>query len=99
MHCEFGSLLDDALRDRFVRGLRSEASQRKLVLEAKLTFSRAVKIAQIIETAAIKRRQLHEGDDVGAEAKNHTTPTATGVAIVTISLPKVVFNRWTGLLD
>ena len=57
-HCEFGTFLDDALRDRFVCGLRSEATQKKLLVEASLTFSRAVEIAQSMESAASKTKLL-----------------------------------------
>ena len=38
-HCEFGECLYEALRDRLVSGLRSEAIQRHLLSEADLTFS------------------------------------------------------------
>lgn len=76
IHCEFGFFLDDALRDRFVCGLRSEASQRKLLVEAKLTFAQAVEIAHNMETAATKTKQLHEGDPVplSEKAVNRTAP-------------------------
>ena len=57
-HCEFGTHLDEALRDRFVCGLRSEATQKKLLTEAKLTFKQAVEIAQSMEKAAENARSL-----------------------------------------
>ena len=56
-HCEFGTFLDDGLRDRFVCGLRSEAVQ-KLLVEISLTFTCAVEIAQNMESAASKVKQL-----------------------------------------
>ena len=52
IHCEFGTFLDDALCDRFVCGLKSEAMQKKLLTEADLTFQRAIDIAQNMESAA-----------------------------------------------
>lgn len=63
-HCEFGTFLNDALRDRFVCGLRSEATQKRLLVEA---FTRAVEIAQSMESAASKTKQLqsHSGADEG----------------------------------
>ena len=70
MHCEFGPFLDNTLRDRFVCGLRNKAAQKKLLVEAKLTFPRAVEIAQSMETVATKTRQLHECDPLGGEAVN-----------------------------
>ncbi len=46
LHCSFGAYLDEALRDRLVCGLRSEATQKRLLTEAELTFKKAVEIAQ-----------------------------------------------------
>ena len=48
--CEFGAQLDDALRDRFVCSLRSEAIQKNLLTETDLTFQRATDIAHTMET-------------------------------------------------
>ena len=88
MKCEFGPFLDDALRDRFVCGLQNEAVQKKLLLESKLTFPRAVEIAQNMEAAASKTRQLHEGDALGAGAGAVIIgATVTGVTVVTTRLP------------
>ena len=58
VHCEFGNFLDEALRDRFVCGLRSESMQKKLLVEEGLTFARAVEIAQSMESAAQKTKLL-----------------------------------------
>lgn len=49
--CEFGTFLNDALRDRLVCGLRAENIQRKLLAEAELTFDRAVNMASAMEMA------------------------------------------------
>ena len=38
LKCKFGAYLDDTLRDPLVCGLRSEATQKKLLTEADLTF-------------------------------------------------------------
>ena len=57
-HCEFGAYLDDALRDRFVCGLRSETIQKKLLTETDLSFQRAVDIAHTMESAAENARKL-----------------------------------------
>uniref|UniRef100_A0A3Q1F3H9 Retrotransposon gag domain-containing protein n=1 Tax=Acanthochromis polyacanthus TaxID=80966 RepID=A0A3Q1F3H9_9TELE len=50
--CDFGQYLDDALRDRFVSGMRSDAVQRRLLSEKELTFSRACEIAVSMELAS-----------------------------------------------
>uniref|UniRef100_A0AAR2J737 Retrotransposon gag domain-containing protein n=1 Tax=Pygocentrus nattereri TaxID=42514 RepID=A0AAR2J737_PYGNA len=55
-HCEFGGYLEDALRDRFVCGLKCEAVQKRLLTEDKLTFKRAVEHAVSAETAT---RDVH----------------------------------------
>ena len=49
-HCQFKDYLDDALRDRLVCGLRKESTQKRLLLEDKLTFTKAVETAQNIES-------------------------------------------------
>ena len=50
--CAFNAHLNEALRDKFVCGLRSEATQRRLLAEKELTFTKAVEIAQGMEAAA-----------------------------------------------
>ena len=44
-HCEFGDYLEEAMRDRFVCGLRNEAIQKRLLTEKSLTFRKAVEVA------------------------------------------------------
>ena len=48
---EFKEFLDQALRDRFMCGVRSEAIQKRLITEADLTIKRAQEIAQGMEAA------------------------------------------------
>ena len=59
-HCEFGTFMDDALRDRFVCGLRKESIQRKLLGEKTLDFSKAMEIAQSMEIAEKKSSELKD---------------------------------------
>ena len=49
--CSFGDHLDEALRDRIVCGVRSEAIQKRLLSEADPTLATVVKVAQGIEVA------------------------------------------------
>lgn len=82
-HCEFGNFLDDALRDKFVCGLRSEATQKKLLVETRLTFARAVEIAQSMESAASKTKQLQSHSSGGAANQaivNKLTPSQSDVS-------------------
>ncbi|RWR99571.1 uncharacterized protein B4U79_11743, partial [Dinothrombium tinctorium] len=58
--CEFGSNLNDQLRDRLVCGLRSEAMQKKLLTEEKLTFEKALAIAVGMETAEKDTRDIQQ---------------------------------------
>lgn len=51
LHCKFEATLDDALRDRFVCGLRHESIQRRLLSETELTYTKAMDIAQAMEAA------------------------------------------------
>ena len=62
--CEFGDFLDQALRDRFVCGVRNEALQRKLLTESDLTIKRAQELAQSMESADLNANDL-KGDGVG----------------------------------
>jgi nucleoside-triphosphatase THEP1 len=57
-HCEFGTTLNDALRDRLVCGLANEHVQRKLLVEADLTYERAKAIAIASETATKDAEEL-----------------------------------------
>ena len=57
-HCKFEGYLEDALRDRFVCGLRNEAMQRRLLGEADLTYSKAMELAQAMEAAEENARSL-----------------------------------------
>ena len=59
VHCNFGNFLEQALRDRFVCGLRSEGAQKKLLTQTNLSFQKAVEIAQSMETAEANTKQIH----------------------------------------
>ena len=50
--CDFGTFLDEALRDRFVCGLKSEQVQKGLLAEEGLTMARALELAQAKEAAS-----------------------------------------------
>jgi len=77
IHCDFGTFLNDALRDRFVCGLKSEAMQKKLLVEAELTFTRAIEIAQGMESAAREAKELQSHSP--AEAQGHSQGQAVHV--------------------
>ena len=51
-HCNFGINLNDALRDRFVCGLRNESTRKKLLSVANLTYGKALETALAMESAS-----------------------------------------------
>ncbi len=59
LHCNF-----DALRDRLVGGLRTEAIQKRLLSETDLTLTNTAKIAQGMEAADRNTRSLKGTDPV-----------------------------------
>ena len=50
-HCEFGTALNDSLRDRFVCKLHHESIQKRLLVKTSLTFEKAPKLVVPMETA------------------------------------------------
>ena len=57
-HCDFREFLDQALRDRLVCGLTSEATQKQLLAEMDLTLAKAQEIAVGMEAAAKQTNKL-----------------------------------------
>lgn len=58
--CQFETFLEQALRDRFLCGLRSSHIQSKLLAEGeKLTFDKAIEAALLVENAESNTRSLH----------------------------------------
>ncbi|XP_022111397.1 uncharacterized protein LOC110990623, partial [Acanthaster planci] len=58
--CQFGTFLDDALRDRLICGLRIEYVQKHLLTKDGLTFQNTLEIAKALETAT---KDLLSGDN------------------------------------
>ena len=59
--CVFGDHLDEALRDRIVCGVRSEAMQKRLLTEDGLTLAKTFEIVQSMETAQKDAKTLQAG--------------------------------------
>ena len=57
-YCDFKDYLNEDLRDRFVCGLQSEATQRRLLTEAELNLKKAFETAQGMETASKQASEL-----------------------------------------
>ena len=58
IHCEFEDFLDQALPDRFVCGLKSEAIEKRLLTERDLTMTHAQEIACSMELADSNAKDL-----------------------------------------
>ncbi|XP_039284202.1 uncharacterized protein LOC120351341 [Nilaparvata lugens] len=69
IHCEFGALLNDYLRDRLVSGIRSESTKQKLLAESSLTYEEAVKIILSVETAEKNASILMVGDNAVSDGQ------------------------------
>ena len=59
-YCEFKDYLEQALRDRFVSGIKSAAIQRKLLSQEGLDLAKALSIAQSMEAAEAQSSQLRQ---------------------------------------
>ena len=79
-HCALGAFLNDALRDRFVCGLRSQAALKRLLAESELKLENAIRIAQSLEAAEINSKKL-----LGAETTVTGSVNRTGSAKSTFS--------------
>ena len=81
LHCEFGDYLNQALRDRLICGLSSEAVQKRLLAESDLPLTRAMSLAQGMEAAA-KNTLTLKGQEVAinrvAEPAGKGPPSANG---------------------
>ena len=62
-YCEFGDNLGDPRRDRLVRDLRNEQTQKQLLSERNLMIDRAVDISVAVETATKDAAELGQHRD------------------------------------
>ena len=70
--CKFDSFLGQALRDRFVHGLKNRAIQKKLLTEKDLTWKLAVDIAHAMESADKQANTLRsEGNSSTQEIRSN----------------------------
>ena len=67
-HCSFEAYVDEALRDRFVFGLKQIAIQNRLLAEKNLTFT-TVEIAQSMERVDTQAKII-QGERRGVESEN-----------------------------
>jgi len=81
-HCDFKDYLQEALRDRFVCGLRSEVIQRRLLTEENLTLQKAYDLAHSVETANKQASELQASTKTAFAVHQRVAPprpVGTGV--------------------
>ena len=75
-HCQFREYLDEALRDRFVCGLRSSGIQKCLLTEAKpLMLKKALEVAVAVEAADQKAKELQSSESAQLGKVEQIPPT------------------------
>ena len=65
IHCEYGSTLNDMLRDRLMCGIADKKVQDRYLRESKLTYTEALEMAQAAETAVRDLQKLRTSGDNG----------------------------------
>ena len=73
--CNFGTSLDDMLRDRLICGINNSKLQQKLLAEKKLTFTSAIEMAQGAKNA--KEIAQQDGDS-NSERVHRISPSTRG---------------------
>lgn len=68
--CNYGDKLSEMLHDRLVCGIGDDRIQRRLSSEPDLTFDRALKLAQAIETASKDVKDLQSLESVTQHVRN-----------------------------
>uniref|UniRef100_A0A8C2FFT4 Gypsy retrotransposon integrase-like protein 1 n=2 Tax=Cyprinus carpio TaxID=7962 RepID=A0A8C2FFT4_CYPCA len=80
-HCEFGAVLEDMLRDRLVCGINDDVIQRRLLGEATLSFTKAMEIAQGMESAALHAKDIQKANSSAQSDVFQVTKAAKGKAV------------------
>lgn len=65
-NCEFGTFLDEALRDKLIFGVNSTKIQRRLINEKELKFDKACEIAKMMEKTEENLNEMNQGETVAA---------------------------------
>ena len=91
-HCDFGTFLNDALRNQLVVGLSQDSTQRKLLTEDKLTFKKACEIAQAMELAEKNTCELKAAgsSEVQAVSEQHKSVKKSLISLQVQDPSKVV---------
>ena len=77
--CNYGSSLDEMLRDRIVCGINDDRIQQRLLSEKGLTYKKALELSQGLETAAKNVRELQSAKQEPAQVHKVTPGRRGGV--------------------
>ena len=77
-HCEYGETLSDMLRDRLVCGVMHRGITNRLLNEKKLTYDKAMELAQAMESAEKDTKHLQTTQ--GTPEVHHNTSTRRGTS-------------------
>jgi len=80
-HCEFGTVLDDALRDQVIWGIRDSNIKKRLLSEGSLTFKKCIELSLAMESANndISKMEHHEPVNYHKASKKKNTKFLTKV--------------------
>ncbi|CAI6346892.1 unnamed protein product [Macrosiphum euphorbiae] len=80
-HCEFGTVLDDALRDQVIWGIRDSNIKKRLLSEDSLTFKKCIELSLAMESANndISKMEHHEAVNYHTASKKKNTKFLTKV--------------------
>ncbi len=97
IHCDYGALLDNMLRDRLICSINEPRIQRRLLGESNITFQRVLELALAMETADMDAKDLQ---GAGSRKGSAVPPRLIGGKPRGGDLREnwAVNNYWTGLV-
>ena len=93
-HCNFGTALEDMLRDRLVCGINEDRIQRRLLSETTLNFKKAYEIAVGMEIAA---KNVKEIQQAALSVEGNQIPTQQNVNKVSENVKSQGRNDWSAM--
>ena len=93
-HCNFGTALEDMLRDRLVCGINEDRIQRRLLSETTLNFKKAYEIAVGMEIAAKNAKDIQQA---ALSLEGNQIPTQQNVNKVSENVKLQGRNDWSAM--
>ncbi|XP_071647562.1 uncharacterized protein [Temnothorax longispinosus] len=91
-YCNFGTFLDDALRDQFVCGIVSEDTRRRLLVKPDLTYNSAVKEAVSMELVSNQTKEFAKQGNLYSLRRAMETETSVGVQGEECYMPRLWYQ-------